>query len=161
VEKVILLTGGNRGNRKDYLAHALFFIGQKTGFIYNQSAIYETEPWGFEDQTPFLNQAILLETKLNPYELLKEIQSIEVQLGRQRNGRRYSSRTIDIDIIFFGERIISDNNLIIPHPRLQERRFALAPVYEISPDWWHPLLKKSVCTLYHECTDNHFVKKYS
>ena len=155
-----MLTGGDRGNRREYLKHALFFLGQRVGDILTYSAIYETEPWGFEDETLFLNQAILMETRLEPFDLLHETQDIERQLGRHRGKQQYKGRTLDIDILFFGDRIIRDSVLEVPHPRLTERLFALVPVAEICPDWIHPILKISVRTLLEQCHDKHEVRKW-
>lgn len=159
MERAILLSGGNQGNRQAYLSHALFFLEQKAGNVVAPSAVYETEPWGFEDPVSFLNQAVLLETSLGPAALLEEIQTIEWQLGRQHRRQHYSSRTIDIDILFYGDKVVSEPSLVIPHPRLTERLFALVPVNEICPDWMHPILKIPVSTLLARCNDRHQVKK--
>ena len=117
------------------------------------SSVYETYPWGFQDDIPFLNQAVLMETGLDPFDFLHEIQEIERQLGRRRGSHRYSGRTIDIDIIFFGDRVIRDPVLEVPHPRMTERRFVLEPVHEICPEWMHSVLKVSVGVLLEKCED--------
>ncbi len=159
MEKTVLLTGGNLGNRREYLEHAAFFLTQYAGNILLRSAFYETEPWGLESDTSFLNQAILLETEFSPQDLLREIQRIEYLLGRRRKTARYGSRTIDIDIIFFGEQVIREPDLEIPHPRMTERLFVLIPLNEISPDWLHPVLKMPVRDLLEQCGDRHKVRK--
>ncbi|HHJ09820.1 MAG TPA: 2-amino-4-hydroxy-6-hydroxymethyldihydropteridine diphosphokinase [Bacteroidetes bacterium] len=161
LEKIVLLTGSNRGNRREYIKHALFFLEQRVGRVLNHSVLYETEPWGFVDKTPFLNQALLVETELDPFDFLNEIHGIERQLGRQRQSRQYyAGRTMDIDIIFFGDRVIRDSLLEIPHPRLANRRFALVPVNEICPEWIHPVLKVSVHNLLERCEDRSGIKKW-
>ncbi len=159
LERTILLTGGNRGNRREYLKHALFFLEQRVGRVLDHSAVYETEPWGFEDDTPFLNQALLMETELAPRDFLREIHNIEYQLGRRREERQYAGRTLDIDIIFFGDRIIRDPELEIPHPRMTRRRFVLVPVNDICPEWIHPVLKVPVHRLLERCEDRSEVKR--
>ena len=121
------------------------------------SALYETEPWGYGGDTPFLNQALLLETALDPPALLRETQEIETLLGRVRGEERYGGRTLDVDILFFGERVIRGPELTVPHPRLTQRRFVLVPVTEICPDWLHPVLKVPVRVLLERCEDDHEV----
>ena len=159
MEKVILLTGGNLGDRREYLEHAVFFLAQYAGNILLRSAFYETEPWGFKADRSFLNQAIVLETEFSPQDLLREIQRIEHLLGRRRRDTRYGSRTLDIDIIFYGEQVIREPDLEIPHPRMTERLFVLMPVNEISPEWLHPVLKMPVRHLLEQCGDTHRVKR--
>ena len=155
-----MLTGGNRGNRREYLKHALFFLEQRAGRVLDYSAVYETEPWGFEDKTPFLNQALLMETGLDPLDFLRKVHDIEYQLGRRREEQQYAGRTIDIDIIFFGDRIVRVPGLEIPHPRMTRRRFVLVPVNDFCPDWIHPVLKVPVHHLLERCEDRSGVKQW-
>lgn len=151
---VLLLLGGNLGDRADLLRQARGLLAQYAGKIVRQSALYESEPWGFVSPGWFMNQVIELETALPPLQLLSVTQQIEKSLGREKlPGAGYASRTIDIDILFFGKQIIRTPGLVIPHPRLHERLFALLPLCEIMPDMEHPVLKKTLRTLLQECAD--------
>lgn len=157
--KVVLITGGNLGDVKDTLRHAQQEINRQIGIILRCSHNYESKAWGFTSAENFFNQAILIDTDLSPEEVLEKVQSIEHQLGRDRNaealikaktGELYSSRKIDIDIIFYDDRVVDTPELKIPHPLLQNRDFVLKPLNEIVPDKIHPLLKKSVHELYQQ-----------
>jgi 2-amino-4-hydroxy-6-hydroxymethyldihydropteridine diphosphokinase len=134
-------------------------LSQQVGTITNQSAIYETEPWGFESTDIFWNQAIEISTDLSPEEVLQQTQQIEQALGRIRKANQYNSRTIDIDILFYDDQIIQTKNLVVPHPRIQERKFALAPLSEINPELIHPIFLKNIQQLLEECTDPLKVEK--
>lgn len=140
------------GDREEFLDKAHEKINTFCGRIVQASSIYETEAWGMRDQHPFLNQALVLETGLNPEQLLTHILEIERSLGRVRE-LKYGPRTIDIDILFFDDCIIQSPHLVIPHPEIQNRLFALQCVAEIMPDYVHPVLKKTVEKLLLECAD--------
>jgi len=157
--KVYLLLGGNLGDKKKIFSEAQSKLNNQIGEITSQSAVYETEPWGFESTDLFWNQALEIITNLSPKEVLRATQQTELELGRIRKSNQYGSRTIDIDILFFGNQIISFENLTIPHPRIQERKFALVPLNEIAPDLIHPLFQKTIRQLLAECPDNLRVKK--
>ena len=144
--------GGNLGDRHELMALAKKEIGQHCGTILHSSRIYETAAWGKEDQQPFLNAALEVRTALSPEGVLGAINSIEALLGRQRD-EHWGARTMDIDILFYDDRIIDNDQLQIPHPRLQARRFVLTPLCDIAPDMMHPVLQKSIRTLLEECTD--------
>ena len=158
-----LLIGGNQGNRQQIINNATNLIQQRIGFVAVSSHIYETEPWGdFQDPNtqPFLNIALLVHTNLTPLQALSSALLIEKELGRQRIGlpsssnlRTYSSRPIDIDLIFFGNLVINTPTLTLPHPRMHLRRFVLKPLCDIAPDYIHPLFNKPLITLLSECTD--------
>lgn len=158
-----LLIGGNQGNRQQIINNATNLIQQRIGFVAVSSHIYETEPWGdFQDPNtqPFLNIALLVHTNLIPLQALSSALLIEKELGRQRIGlpsssnlRTYSSRPIDIDLIFFGNLVINTPTLTLPHPRMHLRRFVLKPLCDIAPDYIHPLFNKTLITLLSECTD--------
>lgn len=122
------------------------------------SSIYETSPWGYKKQDKFLNCIVYGKTKLSGFELLKEINSIEKKLGRER-GKKFGPRIIDIDILFYGEEIINTPKLIIPHPLLHLRKFVLVPMVEINPDFVHPVLKKSIKELLQELKSDEVCKK--
>ncbi len=153
-----LLIGGNIGDRLANLETARNRIEAKCGPIQNLSAIYETEAWGLKDQAAFYNQALAITTALSPAHLLETILEIEVSMGRKRL-IPLGPRNIDIDIIYFNQEIIETDGLIIPHPRLSERNFVLAPLVEIAADFEHPVLKKSNSQLYQACKDNSVVYK--
>ncbi|HUR66123.1 MAG TPA: 2-amino-4-hydroxy-6-hydroxymethyldihydropteridine diphosphokinase [Chitinophagaceae bacterium] len=155
-----LLTGGNLGNRQANLALAKEHISQQCGTLVKVSSLYETAAWGNTDQPAFLNQALQLETNLHARQLLRRLLKIEKQMGRERK-EKYGPRIIDIDILFFNEEVHNYSLLKLPHPEMQNRRFALLPLAEIAPDIIHPVLKRSVSELLYECPDLLEVKKYS
>lgn len=146
-----LLLGSNEGDRLQWLYDALAQLDQH-GLFANLSQVYETAAWGLEDQPPFLNVALRLQTKLSPEELLKAIQAIELNLGRQRE-LKWGQRTLDIDILFYNDVVLDAEELKIPHPHLQERRFALTPLNDIAPNLMHPLLKQTIAALLEFCPD--------
>ncbi|MCC8035530.1 MAG: 2-amino-4-hydroxy-6-hydroxymethyldihydropteridine diphosphokinase [Rikenellaceae bacterium] len=152
-ESALLVTGSNLGDRERNLEAARELVGARCGRVVAVSGIYESAPWGDVrgvDGLPagsFLNQALRVETRLEPLELLDALQSIETQMGRRKSpgdgggGKRqeYLSRIIDIDIIFYGERIIDHDRLRVPHPLASQREFVLRPVAEIAGDFHHPI----------------------
>ena len=157
--KLYILLGGNLGNKQVIFSEARARLSQQVGTITNQSAIYETEPWGFQSNDIFWNQAIEISTAFSPNEVLQQTQQIERTLGRIRKANQYDSRTIDIDILFFGDQVIQTENLVVPHPRIQERKFALVPLNEIAPELIHPVFEKGIRQLLEECTDPLKVEK--
>ena len=153
LQTVYLLLGSNLGNREEILTKAIELISEKVGVIISQSKNYETKAWGKTDQPDFLNIALGITTNLMPMEVLEQTQAIEEQLGRVRI-EKWGARLIDIDIIFYEQAIINiPNRLHIPHPLVQERVFALEPLAEITPDFIHPVLQKTVRTLLSEIKD--------
>ena len=155
---VFLLLGSNLGDRQLFLKQAINVI-ENIAEIVQISSVYETEAWGVEGQPNYLNQVLLVKTDLLPRAMLKKLLDLEKALGRKRT-EKWGSRTIDIDILFFGEMIINDDpNLIIPHPRLHERRFTLEPLGELDNQFVHPVLKKTILQLKNELTDSLIVKK--
>lgn len=147
-----LLLGSNEGNRMDWMLQAVRQLNDVAGTVVAQSRVYQTAAWGFEDQPDFLNRAICLQTTLSPQELLKQIQRVELNLGRQRT-LKWGQRTLDIDILFYNRDVINDTQLTIPHPLLQERRFALTPLADIAQAFIHPILNKTIAQLLEDCTD--------
>src|SRR5690606_16256863 len=139
--KVYLILGGNLGDKYANLQKAIELVAVQIGNVIEKSSVYETEAWGKTDQPNFLNLALIAETKLEPLEVLEEIHKIETLLGRKRE-EHWGARTMDIDILFYDDEIISLSNLVIPHPYIAKRRFVLAPLVEIIPDFSHPVLKK-------------------
>jgi 2-amino-4-hydroxy-6-hydroxymethyldihydropteridine diphosphokinase len=135
-------------------------IGAEAGFIRALSSVYETEPWEMTTNNLFLNMALEIETALNPHTLLETLLDIENKMGRLKEGTGYSSRIIDIDILFFNNFIINNKNLIIPHPLIVHRRFVLEPLAEIAPQFIHSSLEKSIESLLELCADSCVVRKF-
>ena len=155
-----ILLGSNLGDRKIYIASAISEISATLGIIEISSSLYETASWGKHDQPDFLNQVIELKTNLNPNDLLTGVLNIEIKLGRKRI-EKWGSRVIDIDILLYGQQIVNEPELSIPHPLLAFRRFCLMPLNEIAPKFVHPILKKTMQELLFELSDDLFVKKLS
>ncbi len=160
MNKVYLLTGGNVGNRQDYLEHAAGEIEAGLGKIVKKSALYETAAWGKTDQGPFLNQALELHTGMDAVSLMKQLLSIEEKMGRRRT-EKYGPRTIDIDILLFNHDIIDTDFITVPHPQLPHRMFALLPLDEIAANYLHPVLHITIRQMKNACTDTLPVKKFS
>jgi deoxyguanosine kinase len=157
---VFLCLGGNLGNRPESLENCRLQIASHCGKITARSAIYETEAWGTSSGNKFLNQVIRIKTSLSAAALLKKLLRIEKKLGRKRTDIRNADRIIDIDILFFNREIIKTSAVEIPHPRLHLRKFVLKPMMDISPEFAHPLLKRSVKQLYKACGDKLEVRKF-
>lgn len=147
-----LLLGSNQGDSFALLAQARTLLHHKVGEIQQISAVYRTQAWGKTNQPDFYNQVVKLFTPFSPSALLQGVLAIERQMGRIRT-EKWAARLIDIDILYFGEDIVSVSNLEIPHPQIPHRRFTLAPLAEIAPDFIHPVLLLSQQTLLAQCTD--------
>jgi 2-amino-4-hydroxy-6-hydroxymethyldihydropteridine diphosphokinase len=127
--------GANLGNREQTIRRAVDALGRRPGVeVLAVSAFRETDPVGFTDQPPFLNGAAVVETDLEPRALLDALLAVERELGRTRDGPRFGPRTIDLDLLVFGNREVSEPGLTVPHPRLAERAFALEPLVELDPE---------------------------
>jgi 2-amino-4-hydroxy-6-hydroxymethyldihydropteridine diphosphokinase len=161
MNQVVLLTGSNMDSPGLNLERAKLLLSKRVGEIVLQSSIYESEPWGFEHQSYFLNQVLVLHTEFYPLQVLSIILEIEKELGRHRQGAGYQARIIDIDILYYNKQVIHELGLKVPHPLLQDRRFTLEPLAEVLPDYVHPVLNKSNRQLLKECSDNSIVKKTS
>ena len=147
---VYLGIGSNVGDREEYIEQAIYLLSKTKGIkLVRKSSNYETEPEGQTDQPQFLNAAIQIKTMLDPYSLLSVVQETENALGREREVE-WGPRTIDVDILLFGDVIVSDDKLQIPHPLLHERLFVLQPLAEIAPKVQHPILEKEIRELYDE-----------
>ena len=153
---VYLALGSNLDNRLANLKRAVAALPPQME-VKAKSQVYETPPWGYDDQPRFLNQAIRVNTYLEPGPLLKHIKRLEVTLGRKvsfRNG----PRLMDIDILFYDDLVLETASLVIPHPRLHERGFVLLPLMDIAPDLLHPVKKKSVRELLAFCNVSDIAK---
>ena len=153
-----LLTGSNLGNSLTLLQQAQEEIAKRVGPPVAVSSVYVTAPWGITDQPSFLNQALQVETSLSPQELIHNLLDIEISLGRVRT-EKYGPRTIDIDILLYGNSILNEPNLQVPHPQLPHRRFALLPLAELAPDLIHPVTGKTIRQLLEECPDQGLVQQ--
>lgn len=146
------------GDRERQLSHAARLLEERCGRIIDSSAIYETSPWGKTDQNDFLNQALVIETRLQARDLMKELLYIENLMGRNRK-EKFGPRIIDIDIIFYNHEIINEPELVLPHPQMSKRRFVLEPLNEVAPAYIHPVFYKTVRELLDACEDALTVKK--
>jgi len=152
MSKVYFSIGSNKGNRSGLINEAIDKIDIIIGKVLQKSSIYETKSWGFNSNN-FYNICILLESTLTPELILNKILTIEKDIGRLKTTDQYSDRCIDIDILFFDNRIVNSKSLEIPHPRIQLRKFVLTPMLELTPDLIHPILNKSIRQLELECVD--------
>jgi 2-amino-4-hydroxy-6-hydroxymethyldihydropteridine diphosphokinase len=155
---IYLLLGSNMGNSHEQLLLAQKNIVADIGKITASSSLYSTAAWGNTDQADFLNQVLVVETNLPAAKLLKSILSIEKNMGRVRTIKN-APRIIDIDILFFNNDVLKLKNLTVPHPEIQNRRFVLTPLVELSPNFVHPSLKKTIHQLLIACKDPLNVQK--
>lgn len=159
MHQLFLGTGGNQGNKQANFDKVYTHIQNELGTILKCSQVYETAPWGFESDDLFWNQVLLVETLLSPLETLERIATIEAFFGRKRTGERYTSREMDIDILYFDDEIINAENLTIPHQQIAKRLFVLIPLAEIAPEFVHPNLKLTSVEMLAVCEDNSEVRK--
>jgi 2-amino-4-hydroxy-6-hydroxymethyldihydropteridine diphosphokinase len=159
MNKTYLLLGSNMGNSLKALNNAIIRIEKKIGPVTRKSSVYQTAAWGKTDQPDFFNQVIIVNTKLDANKLMQAILAIEAQMGRIRTTKN-ASRVIDIDILFFNKVIVKQPELVVPHPRIAARRFVLTPLNELSPNFKHPVLHKTIHLLLTSCKDKLDVKKF-
>lgn len=161
MERCYILFGSNMGDKEALFAQACLLINNRCGRVVQVSAAYESEPWGFEAEEWFLNRVIVVETEKGPEELLQQLLEIERELGRIRHPeiQGYTSRTADLDLLYFGQRVINTDTLIVPHPRLHLRRFALVPMCEVAPEWVHPVFGLTQQELLQQCPDECIVRE--
>ena len=160
--EVFLSIGGNLGDRISNLTEALRILYEEfpTGFVV--SPVYETPAWGFESDQNFLNCCVRFLTEITADELLKTCQYVESALGRSRNNQfGYSSRTMDVDILYFGDRIIAETRLIVPHPKLYDRNFVLYPLCDIAPLFLDPSKNLTIKQLKSACKDKSVISLYT
>ena len=158
-----LSLGSNKGDRIGFVQQATSLLNATDGIsLIRTSAFYESEPWGMEAETWFVNAVVEVKTTLSPQSLLAECQRIESQLGRKRTEgeKGYQDRTIDIDILFYNKDIINDENLVIPHKFLHLRAFTLVPLLELIPNFEHPILHKTIMQLHDDLENPEMVFLY-
>ena len=152
MSKVYLSIGSNKGNRSVLINKAIDEIEKKVGIIISRSSIYQSRSWGF-DSNDFYNLCLLIDTDIMPKSLLINLKKIEKSMGREDIDGSYSDRFIDIDILFY-DNITSDlEDLKIPHPKIEIRKFVLVPMLEIADDYVHPILNKTIKELDNDCSD--------
>lgn len=149
---IFLSLGSNLGDRNQNLVTARALVEVKAGKIVKASAVYVTAAWGKTDQPDFYNQVIEIESILSPDDLLRTTLEIEETMGRVRT-EAWGARTLDIDILLYGNVTVERENLTIPHPRMNYRKFTLVPLAEIAPEVIHPIEQKSIRELLTTCTD--------
>ena len=161
MERCFILFGSNMGDKNKIYAQACLLINNRCGRIVAQSSAYESEPWGFEAKEWFLNRLIVVETELEPEAMMRQLLDIEAELGRVRHPEAggYTSRTADLDILYYGSRIVLTDSLTIPHPRLHQRRFVLLPLCEVVPEFVHPAFNMTQTELLKRCFDFSEVRK--
>ena len=158
IRNAYLSLGSNQGDRLQYLQHAVNRIFDEVGTVRKISGVYQTAAWGFPGDD-FYNICIGITTSLESEELMSTLLKIEKDLGRERSGEGYSSRTVDIDILLYDNKVINTKNLIVPHPRMLDRKFVLVPLAEIAPGVMHPVVKKDIADCLKACTDTSEVKR--
>lgn len=148
VSEVVLLLGGDLGDPLEQLALAEAAVSARIGRVQARSRDHWTAAWGFTSDALFLNRALLVRTELEPHDVMEACLAIERSMGRvRRESQGMASRPIDIDILAIADRVIMDEALTVPHPRLHLRRFALAPLCDILPLWRHPILDRTALEL--------------
>ena len=160
MNEVYLQLGSNIGDRLDNLDQSIKNISERIGNVLEKSSVYESTPWGVENQRNFLNQVIFVKSNFDPYTILDLVLQIEKDMGRIRI-EKWGERIIDIDILFIDDLIIESENLCIPHEFIAKRKFVLQPMCEIARAFIHPKLNKTISQLLEECIDEEKVNVYA
>ena len=160
MNEVYLQLGSNIGDRLDNLDQSIKIITERIGNVLEKSSVYESTPWGVENQRNFLNQVIFVKSNFDPYTILDLVLQIEKDMGRIRI-EKWGERIIDIDILFIDDLIIESENLCIPHEFIAKRKFVLQPMCEIASGFIHPKLNKTISQLLEECIDEEKVNVYA
>lgn len=153
-----VLAGGNLGDTRSILNQSSIILEEKLGKIVYRSSFYESQAWGF-DSSNFINQLFIIESVVGPDDFMAELLAVETSFGRIRNGNGYEARTLDLDILFAGKLVYESNSVILPHPRMHIRKFALLPCLEFNEQFIHPKLMKTLEELSYSCEDNSSVVK--
>lgn len=157
MHKVFLGIGGNLGNKQANFRNAEVLIEKLLGNIVLKSSVYEAPPWGFHAQDNFWNAVFVIETSMMADELIWRIHEIEDKFYKESGNERYASREMDIDILYFDDVFYESKELIIPHPKIHERKFVLIPLVEIAPDLKHPLLRLTSIEMLENCKDKSII----
>ena len=156
--QLFLSLGGNLGNTREIFEGTYPLIEKKIGKISVYSSVYQTEAWGPIPQEDFLNQVLLVNTTLSAQACLTEMLAIEKEFGRERK-ERWGPRTLDLDILYYSDITIAEEDLTVPHPRIAERKFILTPLAEIAPSFTDPTSRKTMTALLNECEDSSQVNR--
>lgn len=160
LQKIVLGLGSNIGNRQKYLMNSVKMLSLKWNFLFlGISGIYESEPWGFKNQNNFLNCVGVFLYRSNPEALLKEIKDVEKRIGRTIR-KKWHPREIDIDILFFGNKVINKRNLEIPHPLIEFRNFVLTPMVQLMPGLVHPVSGETINKIFNNSKDLSRIYRY-
>ena len=153
MKQIYLSLGSNLGQREQQLERALELIQNRIGTLERVSRIYESEPWGYSSDQLFYNCCASLRTGLGALDLMGHLLGIEQEMGRQREGKGYHDRIIDIDLLLYGDSRINHPDLTVPHPSMADRRFVLLPLSEIAPRLIHPVSGASIQKMLEDCAD--------
>ncbi len=156
---IYLLIGSNLGNRIHNLKKSIELLHESSIQTIHQSAVYVSPAWGTASPNDYYNMVLEVRANIHPNQLLLELKAIEQKMGRDLRAPRYADRIIDLDILFYASELIEEENLVIPHPRIAERRFALKPLVEIAPYFIHPKLKLTMKELLDACQDTSDVQR--
>lgn len=159
MNRIYLSLGSNMNQPERQLQKAQEHISRQVGIVVRSSSIYQTAAWGKTDQPDFLNQVLIVESEKPAPEVMQVLLGIEKKMGRIRTEKN-APRVIDIDILFFNHDMMKEKDLLVPHPQVQNRRFVLVPLNQLSPNFRHPVLKKTIHQLLQECADPLNVKKF-